>query len=115
MNSRMIPTTSMATPTPIMEEASPQPTVAKPSALDDDEPLLRHLADGPRRAFLRVSRCLHTAVGHLVAAEGRRLVHHDAAEFEGVRGAERGVDRGGEDRRLEAELRGVRALDALVH
>src|SRR4029079_4317855 len=82
--------------------------------LDDDQALLGHLPDGVARALLRVARGLDAAVGHLVAAEGRRLVHDDPAELEAVARGERGVERGCEDARLEAEAGAVRALDRLV-
>ena len=71
----------------------------KPAKLDDDEPLLGHLAHGVGGAFARVAGGLDAAVGHLVGAEGRRLVDDDAAELEPRRGASAVVEVGGEDRR----------------
>src|SRR5689334_16659081 len=44
------------------------------SGLQNHETLLGHLADRPRRAFLRVAGRLDAPVGHLVGAERRRLV-----------------------------------------
>src|SRR5581483_12210734 len=84
------------------------------SPLNDDETLFGHLAHGPGRALLRVAGGLDPAVGHLVAAEGRRLVHDDAAELEPLGRRERAVERAREDARLEAEARAVRTLDRLV-
>ena len=92
----------------------PRPAPAGQLQLQDDEPLLRHLAHGPRRAFARVAGVLDAAVGHLVGAERRRLVHGDAAELE--RAARRGArftdER--EDPGLEPVARPIRELDRLV-
>jgi hypothetical protein len=50
--------------------------------LDDDEAVLGHLAHRIVRALARVPRGFRASVGHLVGAEGGRLVHGDAAELE---------------------------------
>src|SRR4051794_4940178 len=106
---KMSPITSSASPTPIMPGAYP-----RRSALNHDEALLRHLAYGPGGAFLRVARRLDSAVRHLIGAEGRGLVDDDAAELETVGSIESGVERAGEDARLEPEARAVRPVDRLV-
>src|SRR5581483_884332 len=82
--------------------------------LNHDETLFRHLADRPGWALLRVAGGLDPAVGHLVAAEGRRLVHDDAAELEPLGHVEGRVEGAREDARLEAEAGAVRPLDRLV-
>src|SRR4051794_24854091 len=61
------------------------------SELDDDQPLLGHLAHRVVRAFLGVAAVLHAAIGHLVGSVGRHLVHDDATEVERVRRLERGL------------------------
>ena len=71
------------------------------SELDDDQALLGHLAHRVVRAFLGVAAVLHAAVGHLVGAERRHLVHGDATEVELVRGPQRGAQVVGEDRGLQ--------------
>ena len=50
-----------------------------------------------RRAFARVAGVLDAAVGHLVGAEGGRLVDRDAAELEPPGALERRLDVAGED------------------
>ena len=58
--------------------------------LEDDEALLGQLAHRVGRPLARVAGVLDAAVGHLVGAEGRRLVDRDAAELEPLRRRERG-------------------------
>src|ERR671924_191928 len=69
--------------------------------LHDDQAGLGHLPHGVVRAFTGVAGVAHAAVGHLVGAVRRDLVDEDAAEVELARGAQRGREVGGEDRRLE--------------
>ena len=57
--------------------------------VEHDQALLGQLAHGVARALARVARVLDAAVGHLVGAEGRRLVDGHAAELELARGAQR--------------------------
>src|ERR1700690_557807 len=84
------------------------------SGLDDDEALLGHLPDRPLRAFARVAAVADAAVGLLVGAEGRDLVHEHAAVVERARGFEGVVEIGGEDRGLESIPRVVREAERLV-
>src|SRR5256714_5049561 len=109
------PKTISAIAIPIIALPFPGAARRKRSALDDDETLFGHLAHGPGRPLLCVARSLDSAVGHLVAAEGRRLVDENAAELEPAGGAQRRVERGREHARLETEARPVRAFDRLVH
>src|SRR5438270_9690644 len=114
-NPKSTPITISAIAIPIIAAAFPDAVRWKRSALDDDETLFRHLAHRPGRTLLRVARSLDSAVRHLVAAEGRRLVDEHSAELEPVGRAEGCVDGCREDARLKSEARTVRALDRLVH
>ena len=58
------------------------------SGLQNNESLFGHLADRPGGAFARVAGRLDAPVGHLVGAEGRRLVDDHAAELEPARRVE---------------------------
>src|SRR5512133_819302 len=78
------------------------------SRLENDEPLLGHLADRVGGAFLRVARALDAAVGHLVGPERGSLVDRDPAELERLGRRERRCDRAGEDPRLEPVVGSVR-------
>src|SRR5947209_8660327 len=82
--------------------------------LNHDEPLIGQLADGVCGAFPRVPGGFDAAVGHLVGAEGRRLVDRDAAELELRRDGQRRRKVACEQPGLEAVPRCVRALDRLV-
>ena len=62
------------------------------SQREDDEPGLGHLLDRVARAFACVAAVAQAAVGLLVGAERGHLVHEHAAEVEGLRGAQRGVE-----------------------
>src|SRR5919198_3567809 len=81
-NVTMIPTTIAASATPIMGPAFPGPETRNPLEIHDDETLFGQLAYRVRRALAGVPRRLDAAVGHLVGAEGRRLVDRHAAEVE---------------------------------
>ena len=105
---------------------SERPAIAEASALgarlrlggasegEYDEALLGELAHGVGRALARVAAVLDAAVGHLVGAEGRRLVDDHPAEMEPRGGAQRRRHVGGEDAGLQAEGRAVGEVDGLV-
>src|SRR5437899_10693402 len=67
------------------------------SELEDNQALLGQLTDGVVRALAGVAGVLDAAVGHLVAAEGRRLVDHHASELELAAGPQRRLERARED------------------
>src|SRR5204862_6186578 len=90
--------------------SGPRPAAKETSSLENDEPLLGHLADRVGGAFLRVTRSPDAAVGHLVGAERRRLVDGDAAELVRLGRRERRRDRTGEDTRLEPVVGSVRTI-----
>src|SRR5207244_7337351 len=112
---RTMPTTIRASASPIVKAGFPAGSVRKlRPQVEDDEPLLGHLTDGPGGALLRVARVLYAAVRHLVGAEGRRLVDRDAAEHESGGGLDGVVERRREDARLQAVPSRVGTLDSLV-
>src|SRR5215210_1544652 len=110
---KMIPITTSAMASPIIGPSVPA-TPRRKLALEDDEPLLGQFADGVGGALARVARLLDAAVGHLVGAEGRRLVDGDAAELQLLGRPQRGIQPAGEDPGLQAVPRRVRELDPLV-
>jgi hypothetical protein len=84
---RTIAPTARTRMKPIMRVPFQRRRPGKLRELDDDEPVLGELADRIVRAFARVARVLHAAVGHLIRAERGRFVHGHAAELEPLRGA----------------------------
>src|SRR6266511_2476785 len=82
--------------------------------LDDDEALLGHLAHRVVRALARVTGVLDPAVGHLIGAERRRLVHGHAAELELLRCPQCVVQARGEDAGLQPVAGAVCKPDRLV-
>src|SRR3954470_5518648 len=96
---------------------APRRRASSPQArlkVDHDEALFGQLAHRVGRALARVAGVLDAAVGHLVGAEGRRLVDDHAAELELLGRAQGGVESRREDAGLEAVARRVGELDRLV-
>src|SRR5947208_8944450 len=113
MNPRTRPITTSASATPIMGPAVPPPANPK-LEVDHDDPLFGQLPHRVGRTLARVAGILHTAVGHLIGAERRRLVDRHAAELEPPREVERRSHAPREDPGLEAVAGRVRELDRLV-
>src|SRR3954469_19032433 len=67
---------------------SPTATLRAPGAcVDDQQPLLRHLANRVVHSLAAVPRQPLTAVGHVVDAERVRVVHDQRADLQAVDGA----------------------------
>src|SRR5439155_20868243 len=94
--------------------AARHPAAAACSELDHHHALLGHVAHGVVRSLARVPGLFRPAVGHLVDAEGGRLVDRDAAELEPLACGNRSREVTREDARLETVVGVVRQADRLL-
>src|SRR5579862_8599086 len=78
------------------------------------EPQLRHVLDRIADALAAEARVLHAAVGHVVDAERRHVVDHDAADLQLVPRALGMRERIGEHAGLQPEVAVVHARERLV-
>src|SRR5262249_32207824 len=93
------PVRSARLPSEVMDPPSPPGTLAADRAVslvDDDQSLLGHLAHRPRWSLAGVARVARAAVGHLVGAPRRHLVHQHAAVVQRAGGAHCLADVAGE-------------------